>query len=92
MAECDSRLKSSIRNLYFLLLKCKYQCFEFVVISFFNGANPFSGENGNSTWRKKEILTLVALGYGNKGIADELSISVHTYQIPYLRYLQKDKC
>jgi len=48
------------------------------VISLFNGANPFSGENGNSTWREKEILTLVALGYGNKGIADELSISVHT--------------
>ena len=40
--------------------------------------NPFQGKNGNLTLREKEILTLVASGYSNKGISDDLRISPHT--------------
>ena len=37
-----------------------------------------SGEKGNLTPREKEILTLVALGYSNKTISDDLRISPST--------------
>jgi DNA-binding NarL/FixJ family response regulator len=39
---------------------------------------PFQGKNGNLTLREKEVLTLMALGYSNKTIADDLQISLHT--------------
>lgn len=37
-----------------------------------------SGKKGKLTPREKEILILVALGYSNKTIAADLSISPHT--------------
>ena len=39
---------------------------------------PFQGKNGNLTSREKEILTLIASGYRNKTIADDLQISLQT--------------
>ena len=36
---------------------------------------PSQGKNVNLTLREKEILTLMASGYRNKTIADELKIS-----------------
>jgi DNA-binding NarL/FixJ family response regulator len=38
----------------------------------------FQERNGNLTPREKEILVLVASGYGNKTISDDLRISPHT--------------
>jgi len=38
----------------------------------------FAEKNGNLTPREKEILTLVALGYSNKAISDDLRISSNT--------------
>lgn len=39
---------------------------------------PFQEKNGNLTPREKEILTLVALGYSNETISDDLRISPYT--------------
>jgi ATP/maltotriose-dependent transcriptional regulator MalT len=38
----------------------------------------FIEKNGNLTLREKEVLTLVASGYSNKTIADDLGVSSHT--------------
>ena len=38
-------------------------------------------KKGNLTPREKEILALMALGYNNKTIADDLQISLHTVKI-----------
>ena len=39
---------------------------------------PFQEINGNLTLKEKKILTLVASGYSNKAISDDLRISPHT--------------
>ena len=39
---------------------------------------PFQEKNGKLTLRETKILTLVASGYSNKAISDDLRISPHT--------------
>jgi DNA-binding CsgD family transcriptional regulator len=39
---------------------------------------PFQEKNGMLTLREREIIALVASGYSNKTISDDLQISPHT--------------
>ena len=50
---------------------------------------PFQGKNGNLTLREKEILTLMASGYRNKTIADDLKISPYTVKTHICRIYKK---
>ena len=47
------------------------------------------GKGCNLTVREKEILSLIALGHNNKGIADELSISPHTVKTHIYKIYKK---
>ena len=50
---------------------------------------PFQEKNGNLTLREKEILTLMASGYRNKTIADDLKISPYTVKTHICRIYKK---
>jgi DNA-binding CsgD family transcriptional regulator len=49
----------------------------------------FLEKNGNLTLREKEMLTLVASGYSNKTIADDLCISSHTVKTHIYKIYRK---
>ena len=50
---------------------------------------PFQQNNGNLTLREREILTLVASGYNNKTISNDLRISPHTVKGHICRIYRK---
>ena len=50
---------------------------------------PFQQKNGNLTLREREILTLVASGYNNKTISNDLRISPHTVKGHICRIYRK---
>ena len=50
---------------------------------------PLQEKDGNLTLREREILTLVASGYSNKTISNDLRISPHTVKGHICRIYRK---